>query len=85
MCVFTQGLQLEGGLKGFALCGEDTQTASKVQRFVLLVCGLGKLDDRTSKPVRKLDEVICHWLYRLLCSCGAYGLQRELVLRQFTV
>lgn len=84
VCVFTQGLQPEGAPKGFVLCGGDAQTASKVQHVVLLVCGLVKLDGRTSKAIRKLDKVPCHWLYQLLCSCGAYGLHRKLAICQFT-
>lgn len=85
VCALTHGLHLEEGQKGFVLHGEDTWTASKVQRFVLLVCGLGKLDGRTSKAIRKLDKVSCHQLYQLLCSCGAYRLHREPVICQFTV
>jgi len=85
MCVLTQGLQLEEGPKGCVLCGKDTWTASKVQRFLLLVCGLGKLGGRTFKAIRKLDNVPCRWLYQLLCLCGTYGLHINLVICQFTV
>lgn len=85
MCVLTQGLQPERVPKGFVLRGEDTQMASKVMCFVLLVCGLGRLDGGTFKANRKLDKVPCHQLYELLCSCSAHGFRRELVTHQFTV
>lgn len=64
---------------------EDTETASKMEHFVLLVSGLGKLDGRTSNAIRKLDKGPCHWLYQLLSSCGVCGLHRKLVIRQLAV